>query len=213
MHSEAMNDPVADRLPGSGVALMLAGVLLAGINLVLTPQLGIDRDFAAVAASTVFFTRQLIASGIALLVLYGLIGLRETHAGVPGKFGVVAFALAFLGTAVLLPLEWGQAFIIHDMALAAPAGLEALENQDGFSLFDLSAAISAGGFMLGWLVYSGWMLKAGQISKAGPGLVLGGFLAIPLLVVAIGPLWGQIIGSVAAGAGWVMLGRAVRSGS
>jgi drug/metabolite transporter (DMT)-like permease len=119
MHSEAMNDPVADRLPGSGVALMLAGVLLAGINLVLTPQLGIDRDFAAVAASTVFFTRQLIASGIALLVLYGLIGLRETHAGVPGKFGVVAFALAFLGTAVLLPLEWGQAFIIHDMALAA----------------------------------------------------------------------------------------------
>lgn len=211
MHSEAMNDPAPGRLPGSGVALMLAGVLLAGINLVLTPQLGIDREFAELAASTVFFTRQLIASAVALLLLYGLIGLREVHAAVPGKFGVVAFASAFLGTAVLLPLEWGQAFIVHDLALSAPAGLEGLENQGGISLFDLSAAISAGGFYLGWLIYSGWMLKAGRVSKAGPGLVLGGFLAIPLLVPIAGPIWGQILGSLGVAAGFVLLGLAVRS--
>jgi hypothetical protein len=211
MSTSSTNSRGLRRFPGSGWALIAAGVLLAAINLILTPRLEAYGSFPELAGSSVFLTRQLLASAIALLSLYGALGVYERRADTGGGFLQLGFVLAFLGGAALIPLEWGQAFTVHELARVAPEGLEALENQPGPNLFDIGAAVSAGLFALGWIVFAVALLRTHGMSRYGPALVLGGLLASPALAAIVGPIRGQIVGSVAVGAGWVLLGLDVRT--
>ena len=52
--------------------------------------------------------------------MFGSVGLYLRQAERAGRFGAVAFAVALLGSALVLATEWVQLFDIRDLALRAP---------------------------------------------------------------------------------------------
>lgn len=165
----------------TGLSLLLAGLLLIGINAVLSPLLP-QGGFAELAALT------------ALLMLFGVIGLHLDQMRRAGAFGGAAFALAVAGAVALFSVEWNRAFTIRDFAQQAPATLEAVEDAKGLTPFDIGALIAAAAFFLGWFVFALSLFFANVFSRIGAALAaIGFFLAL-------------IGSSIVIGVGWVLLG-------
>ncbi len=190
----------------TGLSLVLAGLLLIGINAVLSPMLP-QGGFAELAASDVFFIRQILAALTALLMLFGVIGLHLGQMHRAGAFGAVSFALAVAGAVALFSVEWNQAFTIRDFAQQAPATLEAVEDAKGLTPFDIGALIAASAFFLGWFLFALSLFFTKVFSRIGAVLVAIGFFVAPILSAATvsGPI--ALIGSsIVIGAGWLLLG-------
>jgi hypothetical protein len=194
-------------LAWSGIAVATAGVFTVAINAGLTPLIDANAPYAETAASAVFLWRQALSAFVAVLLLLGSVGLHLRQAEASGRFGSVAFIIAFVGSALLLANEWTGVFVIRDLAIRAPDGLEALEAPDGLSLFDVGAMIAFGAFTLGWIAFAVSMLRAGLYSRKGPILLIVGFFAVPILTAALPDVLGVIIGNALLGGGWVLLGR------
>lgn len=190
----------------TGISLCLAGLLLIGLNAVLSPMLP-QGGFAEMAASDVFFLRQILAAVAALLMLFGVIGLHIGQMRRSGVFGGVSFTLAVAGAVILFSVEWNQAFTVRDFALQAPATLEAVEDADSLTPFDIGALVGAGAFFLGWFLFALSLFFTKVFSRLGSVLVAIGFFVAPILSAAkvSGPL-ALIAASVVIGAGWVLLG-------
>jgi hypothetical protein len=191
----------------SGVALIAAGLLTVGINAGLTPLLPADASFAESAASQVFLWRQSASALVALLLLWGCIGLYLRQRERAGVFAPLAFAVVFLGNALLLANEWCQAFFVRGLALANPEALDALDASEGFSLYDIGALIAFAAFALGWILFAISLLRTSPFRRLGPLLVIAGLFATPLLAAALSPVLGAALGNAVLGAGWVVLGR------
>lgn len=190
----------------TGASLCLAGLLLIGINAVLFPMLP-QGAFAELAASDVFFIRQILASVTALLMLFGVIGLHLVQMHRSGVFGAISFVLAVVGAVVLFSVEWNQAFTVRDFALQAPATLEAVEDAEGLTPFDIGALIASSLFFLGWLLFAVSLFFAKVFSRVGAALVAIGFFVAPILSTAqvAGPV--AVVGSsIVIGVGWLLLG-------
>jgi hypothetical protein len=190
----------------SGVALAAGGAITLLVNASLTPFLQTDAPYSATAAAVVFLWRQSLSALAALLLLFGSVGLHLRHAGPAGRFGAIAFELAFAGSALLLAYEWSQVFFVRDLALKAPELLEELETAEGLSLYDIGPVIAFATFTLGWILLSVSMLLARVYSRRGPILVIVGFFSVPILTAALPGAWGAILGNAVLGIGWMLLG-------
>jgi hypothetical protein len=191
----------------SGIAVALGGLLTILVNAGLTPLLDADAPYTETAVSSVFLWRQSLSALAAVLLLIGSVGLFLRQAGVSGRFGAIAFALAFLGSALLLGNEWCQIFFVRGLALRFPDTLRELESVKGPNLFDTGAMLALIVFSLGWIIFSVSMLLSGAYSRRGPIMVMAGFIAIPVLGAALPDMWGLIVGNLVLGCAWILLGR------
>lgn len=194
-----------------GVALALAGVTTFAINAGLTPWLRAEAPFAESAASTIFLWRQGLSAVVAVLLLFGAIGVHLRQAGRSGRFGGFAFLAATVGSALLLAQEWNQVFFVRDLALRAPDLLNELDEQEGLSLSDLGSLLSFAAFSLGWIALAASALRSGAISRRGPVLVIAGFFATPMLGAALPGVLGVVVGNGVLGSGWFLMGRDLRA--
>ena len=194
-------------LRAGGLIVLTGGLLIALINAGITPLLQTDVPFAELAASRAFVWRQSLAIAAALLLCIGSVPLYLGHAGRAGTVGTIAFLAAFVGSAFLLAHEWNQVFFVRDLAQRLPASLEALEDAPGMTLFDIGALIAVSTFSLGWISFAVSMLACRLYARQGPMLLIGGFFLIPILGAVLPGTWGQIIGNLVLGSGWILLGR------
>jgi hypothetical protein len=188
----------------TGLALACGGALTFLLNASLTPLLPRGGSFVETARSSVFLWRQSAAALAVALLLFGSVGLYLRQAERAGRFGAIAFAAAFLGSALVLATEWTQIFDVRDLAFRAPDTLRALEAGRGPHLSDIGALIALGIFTLGWIALAVSTLRAGLLSRRAATLVIVGFFAIPLLGAA--GLWGAVAGNAILGSGWCWLG-------
>ncbi len=124
-----------------------------------------------------------------------------------GVWGGVAFSFAFLGSGLLLAMEWGEVFIVRTLALRSPQALKGLEGGPGLSPYDLGAMIAFAAFTLGWLTFAIATLRAGILSRRSAWFLITGFILVPMLGWA--RVWGAIASNAVLGGGWIMLGREV----
>ena len=191
----------------TGWALAAGGALTILINIGLAPLvLAHGRPLTETAATTAFVWRQSLSALAAALLLFGSIGLYLRQADRAGRFGALAFVMAFLGTSLLLAWEWIDIFILRDLALRAPDALRMLEESKGLHLYDLGAMIPVALFTLGWIVLAISTFRVCQPLRRAAALVIAGFFAIPLLSAVLGPLWGGVLGNLVLGSGWIVLG-------
>lgn len=201
--------PTSGLLRWSGVGLAAGGALTLLINAALTPRLPAHAPFAETAASPLFVWRQGTSAVAAVCLLFGAVGLHLRQAARAGWFGALAFALAFLGGATLFAVEWGEVFVVHPLALAAPPALAALEPAHGGpGLYDIGSMIAFSAFALGWILLAIATLRAGVLPRAAAWLVIAGLFATPLLGAVL-HVWGAVAGNAILGAGWCWLGLEV----
>lgn len=192
-------------LRASGACLCIAAAATLALNILVSPHLPAG-PFSAIAASRVYVARQVIASAIAILLVFGLIGLREGRLAGSGAFAGSAWTAATAGQLLLVAIEYGQAFTVHDYALHAPAALDGGIG-DPHRPIAIGAMVAIGLFYLGWLALAIALLRAGRVPRWGAGLLLIGFVATPLLnaVKGLGAA-GGIVASLIVGAGWLLIG-------
>ncbi len=186
----------------SGLALCVAAVTTLALNIFVSPWLP-TGSFSVVAASQTYFLRQCIASAVALLLVFGIVGIHAGRGGRAGLFGGIAFIVALAGQVTLFAIEYGQAFQVHDYALHASAMLDQAMT-DLHRPLAMGAIIAIGGFFFGWLLLSISLLVSGTYSRLAPALILLGLI----LLFATKPLgaYGGMITSAVTGAGWFLIG-------
>lgn len=91
-----------------------------------------------------------------ILLLLGLVGLYARQAEASGVPGLVAFLVAFAGTALILGTWWTNAYVAPSLATDAPEFLETGPTGVLNVAFTLSFAIAA----LGWLLFGLVSLRA-----------------------------------------------------
>ncbi|MEP1093748.1 MAG: hypothetical protein ABJG78_01485 [Cyclobacteriaceae bacterium] len=189
-----------------GVVLIIGSICYFITNGIFTPLLPTDIPWTEVFASNIFLARLSLASLSVFLLLIGAIGLHRHQSESSGSFGSFAFGLLFTGSILVFAHEWGQVFFLHELAKVAPEGLEALENRDGFNLYDIEVFPGLVGFMLGWILLAVSMLKTKKFSYPGPTLILIGLFAAPILGAALPFPWGFVVGNLILASGWLILG-------
>lgn len=194
----------------AGLALALGGALTLIVNAVLTPLVPAHEPFAKTASSWVFLWRQGASALAAVLLLLGSVGLHLRQAGRTGRFGALAFAVAFLGGGLLLAAEWADVFLVRTLALRAPEALRALEGDHGPGPYDVGAMAAVGIFAIGWIALAASTLRAGVLPRRAAWLVIAGLLSTPLLAAVLPGAWGAVVGNGVLGAGWLWLGHGLR---
>ena len=187
----------------TGGALCAAAILLVVINAGLTPRLP-DGAFSEIAASQVFFWRQCLAALTAFLMTFGVAGVFFAQANRVSFFGRTAFFVALAGGLALFATEWGQIFIVRDLALNNPGALDQLEDAPGLTPFDIGAIAAFSVFALGWVLLAISALLARVFTRWSAALLLIAFFITPALG-AFG-VWGAAGGSILIGLGWMALG-------
>ncbi len=120
-HSEAAarsGVSTAELIRLSGLGLILAGILIA-----FFPILHPNHDPAGYA-NPIWVPVHLMPAGMAVLALFGLVGTFARQGERNGRFGVVSFVTAIVGTALLLTGTDVEAFIIPFIGLNAPQVME-----------------------------------------------------------------------------------------
>ena len=184
-----------------GVCLIFAGLLLFVVAAGLTPTLPAENT----RQSDIFLWRQLASAAVAVLLMNGALGIYLRQADHPSIVPGIAFALASLGSALLLAQEWNEIFFARDLAIRLPAALEALEAAE-FSRWDIGALLAVSGFTLGWLALAASTLMTRRFPRWAAWAVIGGFFAIPLSQPIMPGPSGLILGSLILGAGFTGLG-------
>jgi hypothetical protein len=191
----------------SGIAVAAGGVSLIIVNAIFTPMLALDVPFTEMMASKTYLWRLSLAALTVFLFMIGSPGIYAYQTGRSGLFGKIAFGLTFLGCALLFAHEWAQVFFMHSMAVVAPDALQAMEDAEGMSIFDLEGLIVVVTFTLGWIAFAASMLVANVFARLGPALVIAGFFAIPLLTAVTSLKLGGALGNAVLGTGFILLGR------
>lgn len=190
----------------TGSALLAGGVCYFITNGLLTPLMPTDIPWTDVFASKMFLARLSFASLSVFLLLVGSIGLVRHQADRSGAFGAIAYGVLFTGCVLVFAHEWGQVFFLHELAKVAPEGLLALENREGFNLYDIETFLGLIGFMLGWVLFAISMIVAKKFSRIGPALILIGLFTAPILGAIMPDFWGFVVGNVILASGWLILG-------
>ncbi len=119
-----------------------------------------------------------------VLVLCGLVALYVHQAEAAGVFGLIAFLLAFVGTAVTVGFFWDNVFLVPSLATEAPRFLDAEEVSGPADLgFFLGSILCFGGLALFGLS----ALRAGVYPRLASILfIVGAAIAfVPLPAVTI----------------------------
>ena len=191
-----------------GIALVLAGGLLIGINLIISPSYlrFLEQGEAVFRTSGPYLIRMSAALLDALLLLIGCLGLHLAQKHASGVFGAVAFAVAFLGTCLLVAVEWSNLFVLRAVAQTSPDALKRLGDS---MLVTVGFASSAVLFMVGWLLLSASVWRSRVLPAWAAATTAAGLVAIPVLGATPLGQNGQIAGNVIFGVGLAGLGRAM----
>ncbi len=192
----------------SGSCLVLGGVLVALLNLILTPMLPIDEGSIAVSTSAALGIRLPLAALTVVLTTLGCVGLYLAHAD-RLRVGALAFLVAGVGGMMMFFAETVQFTLVRDLAFEVPETWEALESAGALGRYDLAFAIAVATYALGWLAIAVVTLRAGVLGRRGPYVLLAGVLLAPILG-GFGGILGAAAGSVILGAGWALLGLDLR---
>lgn len=195
----------------SGLSLVLAGVLVFLLNILFTPKILAIEDFAEQAASSAWAWRLGLASLTALLLIFGTLGVYALFEKKrPGTVaGVVVLVVLLAGNAMLLAHEYNQWLFVRDVALNFPETLNALEDLEDFTLFDLSAALGAGGLFIAWTVAAIVLWAYKICNKWICILILVGLVSSPVFTIILSPAVALVVSTAILGAGWIWLGRSV----
>ena len=192
-------------LKGSGVALLIGAVTLILMNIFLTPayMASFQEGEAIARSSQIYFIRLSVALIIALLLLYGSIGLHLVQANKAGLFGKIAFLIAFVGNSLLFAVEWSNLFILRAVAQTSPETF--LELNESL-LMTTGFAVGIGIFSLGWLLFSVSIWRTNIFPRWTGLLTLVGLILIPILGITPLGITGQVVGNAIFGLGLSSLG-------
>jgi hypothetical protein len=127
----------------------------------------------------------------AVLLLGGLVGLYAYQSESAGPLGFAGFAVAFLGTALMIGASWSSVFVEPYIAGVAP---ELLEEEPG-GLLNLGFTLSFGLVSLGWLLFGVASLRARVYPRSASILLIIGaaltFVPLPFtaIVFAVSVAW------------------------
>ncbi|MDQ6672806.1 MAG: hypothetical protein M3069_19025 [Chloroflexota bacterium] len=168
----------SDLIRLSGLGLVLAGLLIA-----FFPILHPNHDPAGYA-NPIWVPVHLMPTGMAVLALFGLMSLFARQGERNGRFGVVAFVAAILGTALLLTGTDVEAFIIPFIGLNAP------QVMDGPPPIGQIIAWAAAGliFAVGYVLQGIAVIRAGVLPRAAGALLVVGGLGLGIGAATTGML-------------------------
>ena len=168
----------SDLIRWSGLAAALGAALLVISDLLsLTVTSGSVTELVTTTSYAVDSGMRILAGVLLLLGLVGLYARQSEESDAPG---LVAFLLAFAGTALILGTWWTNAFAAPSLATEAPAFLEAGPTGAlGFG-FTLSFTLGA----LGWLLFGLVSLRTRVYPRAAAAVLMVGaaltFVPLPI---------------------------------
>ena len=158
----------------AGVLSLTAAILIVLseiMRLALSRLLG--PDWATTAAYTVTYSLALLGMAGLLLALTAIY--TREHAAL-GKFGLIGYLTAFLGTMMVAGDWWFEAFAIPNLATKAP---EVLDLPPSGSVL-VGAIVTVALYTVGWTLFGIAALRARAFPRAAALLLLAGGLAGPL---------------------------------
>ena len=210
---DASLDTVPEIVRWSGWSLICGGILTFLVNAVFDPLLPRTLPPAQAAASAIVMWRALCAAICVAMLLFGSVGTfihlgrRVTWLRVP------SFGAAFLGSALLLGVEWTQAFDVRDFARRAPDAFNALNNTRGVTLSDFGGMVVLAVFSIGWIGLAAANARAYASSRPAFWFIVAGFFATPLLQPILHAAGAAIAGNALLGTGFAWLGILVSRGN
>lgn len=187
----------------SGLAALVGGVLLIVENVAEFIFYG-DQPESVAALTNAWVILSVLALVGVVLISLGLVGLYARQAEQTGTLGLVAFLVAFSGTAMLFGFGWAGAFFVPALAEAVPDSLDTLDA----GVLMVGVILTFGLFALGWLLFGLASLQARVLPRgAAVLLMVGAVLAFVLLVLEL-PFF-----IVAFGAALAWMGYALWSGA
>jgi hypothetical protein len=187
----------SDLIRYSGLAAILgAALLLISDFLSLTVLSGDPAEIVTTGAYLADGGTRILAG---ILLLLGLVGLYARQSEASGTLGLVAFLVAFAGTALILGTWWTNAFVAPVLAQEDSRLLETGPTGVMSVAFTLSFALTA----VGWLLFGLVSLRVGVYPRAAVVVLMIGaaltFVPLP---------GGQVVFEVAvAWLGLVLLSR------
>lgn len=171
--AEARSISAAALIGLSGLGMILAGILMA-----FFPILHPNHDPAGFT-SPLWVPVHWMPAASMILALFGLVGLLARQLAHAGRLGVIGFAVAFVGSALILTDTDVEAFILPFVAQNATALMEGPPPPGWNESFALAALILGIGYLLLGIATA----RAGVLPRgAGVSLALGG-LALGLGIV------------------------------
>jgi hypothetical protein len=144
-------------------------------------------------------------------LVWALLGIYERQSRAAGTFGLWAFVVAFLGTALLAGNTWAEVFVWPTLAQVAP---NVLSGQATEAPVYLMRGITLSGpiFSIGIILFGAATLRAGVYPRWAPLLLI---VSIPLILF-LDPTSGTFLESIGqilfgiavAALGWYALRRA-----
>ncbi len=180
----------------SGVAGVLAGTLLAVANLLalLTSN---PTSTPAQIVTTGYYKAQGLLSLLAVVMLLGaLVGLYVRQSEAAGVLGLVAFLVAFVGTALVVGVYWTNAFITPVVARETPEAVGGSGSGWTFSVWN---------YYLGWVLFALSALRTKVFPRAAATLLLVGAVLVAFPTPrAFATAFEVAVGvAFALGVGWV----------
>ena len=176
----------------NGFALVLAAVVFAIAEVISFAIFarGGDYDFAQVAASGAFFLQSLLTLFAGTLLLGGLVGFYLRQSQAAGRLGLVAFLIAFSGTALVVGDFYANTFVTPLVAQGAPEFLD-----DPLSgMMQVWLPFSFGVLALSWLPLSVCTLRARVYPRGASWcLLVGAVLALVPFPLANLPFYGALV--------------------
>ena len=180
---------LSDLIRWSGLAAILgAALLLISDFLSLTVLSGDPAEIVTTGAYLADGGTRVLAG---IMLLLGLVGLYARQSGASGTLGLVAFLVAFAGTALILGTWWTNAFVAPVLAQENSRLLETGPTGMMSVAFTLSFALAG----VGWLLFGLVSLRAGVYPRAAVVvLMIGAVLTfVPLpggqVVFEVGLAW------------------------
>ena len=166
----------------SGLSALLGGVLFVALEIALLVVIG-DQSFSVAvttSAFTILVSFTLVASA---LVFLGLVGLYARQAQEAGAMGLIAFLVAFIGTAMYFGLFWAFNFIVPTLVEAVPDVFDV----DPTGVLAVGFILTFILFALGWLLFGLASLLTNVLPRPAAVLLMIGAVLVLVLEIIEGP--------------------------
>lgn len=167
-----------------GLAALTASILSIAIEIVWMVTIR-NQMYSTAALTTewsLLYTLRLIA---VILLMLGLVALFARQSQMMRAFGVVAFAIASIGTMLIFGFAWALLFVFPVMAESVPAFLDKLANEPSIGIVITLFLITVGWFLFGLASLRAKILPAGSSWV----VMVGAFLALVLNTMQLPFSW------------------------
>ncbi|MEJ2600341.1 MAG: hypothetical protein P8Z00_18545 [Anaerolineales bacterium] len=187
----------------SGLATLVSGVLWAVLSLAFFMLIsGQPESVTAVTSAWKIVVSLELVAGV--LTLMALMGLYARLANETGTLGLIAFAAALSGTAMMLGFSWTNTFAVPALAVEAPKFLDAAQTVPPLMLM-IGYGLTFSLFALGWFLFGLAALLSDVLPRGASILLMAGAVLATLLFFAL-----QLpLGFVVFGVALIWLGHAV----